>query len=244
MGEIVDTVLDVGEVDLPPLSGSYRPPFVEPGKPLVLVGDPFVRCNIQGFAMSRIASGALQLIPRLVEDWDVPGTFGSDGLQARYNGNLNAAIEVGQRVEVHMRTGRRVLCAAALVVEEAWCPNSPAPRFGGLIPLKADTEEGFSTRPSQMWVHPKNVFRGYRLLCEAVHGALHLVRVHDVMTCNVGLFFGEGSVSAGIFHSSVSPQVLFPVMHPANRVRVLLSNYGPEPARVRVRIEGKEWRET
>ena len=87
--------------------------------------------------------------------------------------------------------------------------------------------------------HPDTVFRGFCLLCEPVHGQLDGVAVEAIMAGNLSLFAGAGLIMAGAFHPTVSPEFSWPTLHSANRVAVIMRNFGPEPVRLRLRVEGK-----
>ena len=246
MGEqIVDAFIDFGEIDIA-ASGMNTPPCgvtIPPNTEAALVGQPQVRCSVRSLVWPVQARSTA----RLVEDWDdrwvehgdFQAVFGQS--EKVYDGpRWRAGLTPADRAEVRFRSTAYVLCQPALMVEESRDVYSDMPqRHRMLLPLRSI---GMGDPPGATAVaiaHPDTVFRGFRLLCDPVAGSLDSVAVEAVIAGNVSLFAGDGLVMAGVFHPSVSPDFHWPTLHSAQRVNVILRNLGPEPVRLRLRVEGK-----
>jgi hypothetical protein len=240
---VANAIVDLGELELTPLEPyRYELPVASPKEDLVLVGQSLINCR----PIRLVWPIGMKQVAREVENWD-----DRRDLQARLEVSgrrqdelrWHSLITPNQFIEVRFRATERVVCEPALLVEEE--PSVYSQRqMQWLLPLKcrADHDERRRVPNGHMIADLDIVFRGFRLLCEASRGSLGTIRVQSIRAANIDLLVGDTSadVAAGIFSPAVSPEITFQTMYPGNRFSVTLCNIGMEPARVHVRIEGKE----
>jgi hypothetical protein len=239
-------VVDFGEVTIAGVEpGKYKSTdsawTVNDGE-LVLSGRPYIHCTVQ----SLVWPARAKRLARLVEDWD--WTYSFKDMQARFgppNGHFDsprwrADLTPAHYAEVRIRSAEKVLCQPALLVYEKEVRYSDIRRtVAWLLPLQpVDFVEPPSSE-TYCVAQPNTVFKGFRLICEPVHGPIASVFVDYVQAANLSLFAGDGGISAGVFAPLVSPEFHFPVLTPEQRFTIILKNRGPEPVRLRLSIEGR-----